>query len=91
MDDLVKRLRAVSEFGGTHLDGLWSEAADRIEYLERELEEERHSRKVAAKHAWRFSDALRKISLLQLDPDLAMPLLETAQAIANKALGPDND
>jgi hypothetical protein len=37
------------------------EACDRIKILERELAEERHSREVAAKHAWRFSDALRKI------------------------------
>jgi len=45
MDDLVKRLRAVSDFGtangGTSLDGLWTEAADRIEALEAALREAR--------------------------------------------------
>jgi hypothetical protein len=34
MTDIVERLRRVSEFGGTHLDGLWTEAADHIEELE---------------------------------------------------------
>ena len=33
MNDLVGRLLRVSEFGGTHLDGLWSEAAAEIERL----------------------------------------------------------
>ena len=32
-DDIVARLRAVSDFGGTHLDGLWTKAADEIERL----------------------------------------------------------
>ena len=32
-DDIVARLRAVSKFGGTHLDGLWTDAADKIERL----------------------------------------------------------
>jgi type II secretory pathway component PulJ len=30
MSDIVERLRKVSQFGGTHLDGLWTEAADAI-------------------------------------------------------------
>lgn len=38
-EDLVRRLRAVAEFGGTHLDGLWTEAADLIEQLEREKDD----------------------------------------------------
>lgn len=52
-----------------------SAAADRIEYLERELSEERHSREVAAQKAWEFSDrikklekALTKISTAKLEP-----------------------
>lgn len=37
--ELVKRLDRVAEFGGTHLDGMWSEAARAIEALVRENEE----------------------------------------------------
>ena len=45
-DELVKRLRAVSYFGTTNgetpLDGLWTEAADRIEALTAEVERMKH-------------------------------------------------
>ena len=36
--------------------------AERIAHLERELAEERHSREVAAKKAWEFSDQFRAMS-----------------------------
>lgn len=37
-NDIVHRLRAVAEFGGTHLDGLWTEAANEIEALRSKIE-----------------------------------------------------
>jgi len=58
MSDIVQRLRAEDpECGLRH--SIAMEAADRIEYLERELSEETHSRKVAAEKAWEFSDSLK--------------------------------
>jgi hypothetical protein len=42
--DLIKRLEAVAEYGGTHLDGLWTEAATCI----KELVAERAKWKAAA-------------------------------------------
>jgi len=60
MNDLVKRLRAEDpECGLRH--SVASEAADYIEYLERELSEERHSREVASQKAWEFADRIKEL------------------------------
>jgi hypothetical protein len=61
-------------------------ATRRIEILELELAEERHSREVAAKHAWRFSDALHKIKDMQPDPEFGMVPIDTAREVARRAL-----
>jgi len=83
-DDLVKQLRGLVNDDDTEM--LAWEAADRIEILERELAEERHSREVAAKHAWRFSDALHKIKDMKPDPEFGMVPIDTAREVARKAL-----
>lgn len=83
-DDLVKRLRDKNCCDATKCN--CDEAADRIEVLERELAEERHSREVAAKHAWRFSDALHKIKDMKPDPEFGMVPIDTAREVARKAL-----
>ena len=83
-DDLVKRLRELMNDDDTEM--LAWEAADRIEILERELAEERHSREVAAKHAWRFSDALHKIKDMKPDPEFGMVPIDTAREVARRAL-----
>ena len=47
-----------------HISGMWDtlkNAANRIEYLERELGEERHSREVAAAKGWEFSDRIKRL------------------------------
>lgn len=36
-------------------------AAERIEYLERELSEERHSREMASQKAWEFADRIKEL------------------------------
>lgn len=36
-------------------------AAERIEYLERELSEERHSREMASQKAWEFADRIQEL------------------------------
>lgn len=60
MTDIVKRLRAEDpECGLRH--SLASEAADRIEFLERELSAETHSRKVASEKAWEFRDRIKEL------------------------------
>lgn len=60
MNDLAKRLRAEDpETGLRH--SIASEAADYIEYLERELSEERHSREVASQKAWEFADRIKEL------------------------------
>ena len=56
-DDLVKRLRKVGYYSPEDVVA----AADYIEYLERELAEERHSREVAAQKAWEFSDKIKEL------------------------------
>ena len=81
-DDLVKRLREYCDGNNDLMDA----AADRIEILELELAEERHSREVAAKHAWRFSDALHKIKDMQPDPEFGMVPIDTAREVARRAL-----
>ena len=82
MDDLVNRLRAEDpECGLRH--SLAMEAADIIEQLERELAEERRSREEAQEFAWKFSDALRKIT--QTAP------FGEPQEIARAALGKEVD
>jgi predicted nuclease with TOPRIM domain len=48
----------------SHISGMWEtlkEAADRIEHLERELGEERHSREIAAAKGWEFSDRIKEL------------------------------
>jgi len=62
MTDIVTRLRAEDPESGLRLS-IASEAADRLEELERELTEEIHSRKIAAKRAWEFSDRIKKLEL----------------------------
>ena len=57
-DDLVKHLRD-SRFDGQL--AMRSSAADRIEYLERELGEERHSREIASAKGWEFSDRIKEL------------------------------
>ena len=63
-DDLIKRLRSSNnvfyEYAADN-GALLREAADRIEHLERELAEERHSREVAAQKAWEFSDKIKEL------------------------------
>jgi hypothetical protein len=81
-DDLVKRLREYCDGNNDLMDA----AADLIEVLERELAEERHSREVAAKHAWRFSDALHKIKDMKPDPEFGMVPIDTAREVARRAL-----
>jgi hypothetical protein len=66
-DDLVEKLRrwAFKFCGKGEQENLasdaMSEAADRIEHLERELVEERHSREVAAAKGWEFSDRIKEL------------------------------
>lgn len=63
-NDLIKRLRCSAnvfyEYAADN-GALLREAADRIEYLERELSEERNSREVAAQKAWEFSDKIKEL------------------------------
>jgi hypothetical protein len=63
-DDLIERLRSSAnvfyEYAADN-GAFLCEAADRIEYLERELAEERHSREVAAQKAWEFSDKIKEL------------------------------
>jgi hypothetical protein len=50
-----------------HISGMWDtlkEAADRIEHLERELVEERHSREIAAAKGWEFSDRIKELEFV---------------------------
>lgn len=87
MDDLVTRLNMVdATMNPMTLVIIAREAANRIEILERELAEERHSREVAAKHAWRFSDALHKIKDMKPDPEFGMVPIDTAREVARRAL-----
>jgi hypothetical protein len=65
-----------------HISGMWEtlkEAADRIEHLERELGEERHSREVAAAKGWEFSDRIKelekKIAVMEVGKSLAAACL----------------
>ncbi len=44
-----------------NLISLLTIANDRIEYLERELSEERHSREVASQKAWEFADRIKEL------------------------------
>jgi len=61
-DDLVKRLRQWD--CGESTWGLLESAADRIEHLERELVEERHSREIAAAKGWEFSDRIKELEFV---------------------------
>ena len=38
--DICERLEAVAGFGGTHLDGIWSEAAEEIRALRAKIKEQ---------------------------------------------------
>ena len=76
-DDLVSWLRETEDhlYGATRC----REAADRIEHLERELGEERHSREVAAAKGWEFSDRIKelekKIAVMEVGKSLAAACL----------------
>ena len=62
IDDLVKRLRDLADCAVDVAPyETMLEAADRIERLERELEEERHSREVASAKAWEFSERIKEL------------------------------
>lgn len=65
-DDLVKRLRDRDAYAKSNGWGnvVFGQAADRIEQLERELGEERHSREVAAAKAWEFSDRIKELEFV---------------------------
>jgi hypothetical protein len=89
MDDLVSELHEWTQdfdIQDCGADGVLFRAIDCIEILKRELAEERHSREVAAKHAWRFSDALHKIKDMKPDPEFGMVPIDTAREVARKAL-----
>jgi hypothetical protein len=98
-DDLVKRLR-----DGWTEDGICEDfdedvlliAADRIEHLERELVEERHSREIAAAKGWEFSDRIKELEFVLSfianinygnGPDVTME----HQSWAKRALGEKTD
>ena len=64
----MKRLRGFEGWdvsGGPNF-GICEEAADRIEQLERELGEERHSREVASAKAWEFLDRIKELEFVLL-------------------------
>jgi len=62
-DDLVKRLRDRGSSEANCLCGnpVCTEAAERIERLERELKQERFSREAAASSAWEFSKRIKDL------------------------------
>jgi hypothetical protein len=93
-DDLVGRLRDSSIYDSRLL--MREAAADRIEALERELVEERHSREVAAAKAWEFSDRIKELEFVLSfianinygnGPDVTME----HQGWAKRALGEKKD
>jgi len=101
-DDLVERLRrwAFKFCGKGEQENLasdaMSEAADRIEHLERELVEERHSREVASAKGWEFSDRIKELEFVLSfianinygnGPDVTME----HQGWAKRALGEKTD
>ena len=59
-DDLVKRLREYCDGNNDLMDA----AANRIEHLERELGEERHSREIASAKGWEFSDRIKELEFV---------------------------
>jgi len=61
MGEFVKRIRFLAAGQDDPQSRELSEAADRIEYLERELSEERQSREMAAKKAWEFAARIREL------------------------------
>lgn len=88
-DDLVERLRAEDPETGLRLS-IASEAADRIEYLERELEEEKKSRIVAAAKAWEFFERIANLETALRGIAFAKPecceITNAMQGIARAAL-----
>ena len=63
-DDLVKRLRDLAECAVDVAPyEAMMQAADRIELLERELEEERRSREAAAAKAWEFAERIEALEM----------------------------
>jgi hypothetical protein len=97
-DELVKRLRdrdAYAKSNGWD-NVVFGQAADRIEQLERELGEERHSREVASAKAWEFSDRIKELEFVLRfianinygnGPDVTME----HQGWAKRALGEKTD
>ena len=92
-DDLVKQLR--TNFV-VNRHPIFKQAADRIEHLERELGEERHSREIAAAKGWEFSDRIKELEFVLSfianinygnGPDVTME----HQSWAKRALGEKTD
>ena len=87
-DDIVARLRAVSDFGGTRLDGLWTEAAAKIERLQDELHEIRNEavsgldRDASAKEIVARVCSMVAAALKEADPDA----LATVEALRNAVI-----
>ena len=96
MTDLIKDLRFWN--GGIDSDKKMQKAAERIEHLERELEQEKQSREVAAEKAWKFADrikkleaALWKIVVREHQAEIVSKLAEELSDIARKALEGKNE
>lgn len=49
------------QWSNEHLAILLKKAAEQIEYLEREVSEEKNSREVASQKAWEFADRIRDL------------------------------
>lgn len=65
MSEFVKRIRFLAAGQDDPQSRELAACADRIEYLERELAEERHSREVAAAKAWEFVRRLKALEQAQ--------------------------
>jgi len=61
MTDIVERLRKVAEYGATHLDGMWTDAADEIERLRAERAEAK--RYVTMRHGMKGTASLLRMTV----------------------------
>lgn len=68
MNDIVERLDAVAGFGGTHLDGLWSEASKEIKRLRHTEEHWRSSynNAIVFRQVWREVAEAREREIARL-------------------------